>query len=52
MTSAKTTEVLQKLNLVLEDIQLLRDGTWVPDKDSCEDTIDNITDVIYILENE
>ena len=42
MTPAKTTEVLQKLNLVLEDIQLLRDGTWVPDKDSCEDTIDNI----------
>lgn len=52
MTPAKTTEVLQKLNLVLEDIQMLRDGTWLPDKSSCESTLDNITDVIYILENE
>ena len=51
MTPAKTTEALQKLNLVLEDIQMLRDGTWVPDKSSCENTIDNITDVIYTLEN-
>ena len=51
MTSAKTTEVLQKLNLVLEDIQMLRVGTWLPDKSSCENTIDNITDVIYTLEN-
>ena len=52
MTPAKTTEVLQKLNLVLEDVQMLRDGTWVPDESSCENTIDNITDVIYTLENE
>ena len=52
MTVAKTAEVLQKLNLVLEDIQMLRDGTWVPDKSSCENSIDNITDVIYTLENE
>jgi hypothetical protein len=51
MTPAKTTEALQKLNLVLEDIQMLRDGTWVPDKSSCENTIDNITDVINIIEN-
>jgi hypothetical protein len=52
MTPAKTTKALQKLNLVLEDMQMLRDGTWVPDKSSCENTIDNITDVIYTLENE
>ena len=52
MTPKVKVEVLQKLNLVLEDIQMLRDGTWVPDKSSCESTIDNITDVIYTLENE
>ena len=52
MVTDKKIKALQKLNLVLEDIQMLRDGTWVPDKSSCENTIDNITDVIYILENE
>ena len=52
MVTEKIIKALQKLNLVLEDIQMLRDGTWVPDKNSCENTIDNITDVIYILENE
>tara|TARA_B110000285_G_scaffold79118_1_gene91188 strand:+ start:2367 stop:2525 length:159 start_codon:yes stop_codon:yes gene_type:complete len=52
MVTDKKIKALQKLNLVLEDIQMLRDGTWVPDKSSCENTIDNITDVIYTLENE
>ena len=52
MTPKEKSEVLQKLNLVLEDVQMLRDGTWVPDESSCENTIDNITDVIYTLENE
>ena len=52
MVTEKIIKALQKLNLVLEDIQMLRDGTWAPDKSSCENTIDNITDVIYILENE
>jgi len=52
MTAKVKAEVLQKLNLVLEDFQMLRDGTWVPDKSSCENSIDNITDVIYTLENE
>ena len=52
MNTKQKKTVLKKLNLVLEDIQLLRDGTWVPDKHSCDDTINNITDVIYILKNE
>ncbi len=52
MTPKEKAEVLQKLNLVLEDVQMLRDGTWIPDESSCENTIDNITDVIYTLENE
>lgn len=52
MTPAKITEVLTKLNLVLEDFQMLRDGTWVPDKKSCNDSIDNIESIIYTIENE
>jgi|TARA_B110000881_G_scaffold96332_1_gene84566 hypothetical protein len=52
MAPNKITEVLNKLNLVLEDFQMLRDGTWVPDKESCNDSIDNIESIIYTIENE
>lgn len=52
MAPNKITEVLNKLNLVLEDFQMLRDGTWVPDKHSCNDSIDNIESIIYTIENE
>ena len=45
-------EVLNKLNLVREDFQMLRDGKWVPDKQSCNDSIDNIESIIYIINNE
>ena len=46
------TEVLNKLNFILEDFQMLRDGTWVPDIESCEASIDNVESIIYIIENE
>ena len=52
MTPHKITEVLNKLNLVLEDFQMLRDGSWVPDKESCEASIDNVESIIYTIENE
>lgn len=52
MSPAKITESLDKLNLVLEDLQMLRDGTWEPDKESVESSIDNLQDVIYNMENE
>ena len=52
MTVEEQAEVLNKLNLVLEDFQMLRDGTWVPDKQSCNDSIDNIESIIYTIENE
>tara|TARA_R110000744_G_scaffold60794_6_gene125844 strand:- start:3864 stop:4022 length:159 start_codon:yes stop_codon:yes gene_type:complete len=52
MTAEKITEVLSKLNLVLEDFQMLRDKTWVPDKESCDASIDNIESIIYTIENE
>jgi hypothetical protein len=52
MTDEKITEVLSKLNLILEDFQMLRDETWVPDKGSCDASIDNIESIIYTIENE
>ena len=52
MAPNKITEVLNKLNLVLEDFQMLRDGTWVPDKQSCNDSIDNIESIINIIDDE
>ena len=52
MTPDQITEVLNKLNLVLEDFQMLRDGKWVPDKQSCNDSIDNIESIINIIDDE
>jgi hypothetical protein len=52
MTPKQIDTALQKLNLVLEDLQMLRDGTWIPDAKSCEATIDNLNEVINIIENE
>ena len=50
MTPDEINEMLTKLNLVLEDLQMLRDGTWIPDEDSCEATINNLQEVINIIE--
>lgn len=44
--------ILDKLNLIMEDIIMLRDGTWIPDEKSCNASIQNIQDVINIIENE
>lgn len=52
MAPNKITEILNKLNLLLEDFQMLRDETWVPDKSSCEASIENIESIIYTIENE
>jgi len=52
MTQDEIDTTLSKLNLVLEDFQMLRDGTWVPDEVSCESSIENLTDVIHIINNE
>jgi len=45
-------KILDKLNLILEDFQMLRDGTWIPDEKSCNASIENVQDVINIIENE
>jgi len=51
MTIEEQEEALNKLNLILEDFQMLRDGDWVPDTESCNSSIDNVTSIIYIIEN-
>jgi hypothetical protein len=52
MTSQELTQVLDKLNLILEDFQMLRDGTWIPDEKSCNASIENVQDIINIIEYE
>jgi len=52
MTGKQIDTVLEKLNLVLEDLQMLRDGTLIPDTKSCEVNIDNISYVIDTIEND
>ena len=52
MTSKESIQVLDKLNLILEDFQMLRDGTWIPDEKSCNASIENVQDIINIIEYE
>lgn len=52
MTSENINKVLDKLNLVMEDFIMLRDGAWEPDEKSCNASIQNVQDVINIIENE
>jgi len=52
MTPKQIDTALQKLNLVLEDLQMLRDRTWNLDTNFWEATIDNLNEVINIIENE
>lgn len=49
MTTEQKTEVLNKLNLIIEDFQMLRDGTWIPDTESCEASIENLESIISII---
>ena len=52
MTVEETIKVFDKLNLVMEDLIMLRDGAWEPDEDSCNATIQNVQDIINIIEYE
>ena len=51
MQANDIVKILNKLNHVLEDVQMLRDGTWKPDEDSCNATLQHIEEVINIIEN-
>jgi hypothetical protein len=52
MTFDNIDKILDKLYLIMEDLIMLRDGSWVPDEDSCNASIQNVQDVINIIENE
>jgi len=52
MTVEESTQVLDKLNLIMEYFIMLRDGAWEPDEKSCNASIQNVQDVINIIENE
>lgn len=43
-------EALEALLAVVEDIEMLRIGTWKPDDDSCDATVDNLKLVIKYIE--
>ena len=43
-------EALEALLTVVEDIEMLRIGTWKPDGDSCDATVDNLKLVIKYIE--
>jgi hypothetical protein len=31
---------MEEINLVIEDLEMLKDGTWVPDEHSCDASIE------------
>tara|TARA_R110001632_G_scaffold11547_7_gene41499 strand:+ start:3235 stop:3381 length:147 start_codon:yes stop_codon:yes gene_type:complete len=37
--------IITKLNLLIEDFNMLDSGTWIPDKDSIEASIGNLEEV-------
>ena len=43
-------EALEALLAVVQDIHMLRTGTWQPDDDSCDATVDNLKLVIKYIE--
>lgn len=45
-------KALEALLAVVEDIQMLRTGTWEPDDDSCDATVDNLKLVIKYIEKQ
>ena len=49
MTNNQKTEIINKLQFILDDFQMLRDGEWQPDRDSCNASIDNADSLIYII---
>ena len=35
-------DINERIQLVINDIHMLKDGLWVPDEDNCYATIDNL----------
>lgn len=41
--------LLRLLRLLKTDLEMLRDGNWVPDEDSCQASIDNCDAAIALV---
>lgn len=50
--SVTKEQAIAALNNLKEDFELLEDGSWVPDADSCQASMDNVELVLtYIKES-
>lgn len=48
----KKEEILTLLNLVIEDLELLKSREWEPDEDSINESIENLNSVEkYLIDN-
>ena len=45
------SEILSMLQLLTEDLEMLREGEWQPDRDSCDASIDNLDSIVYKINN-
>lgn len=50
--SKERIKVLEALNCLVTDIEMLQNGDWQPDDDSCEASLDNIKLVIDYIEKQ
>lgn len=50
MTLTNKEDALGALRCVRIDIEMLKNGEWVPDEDSCDATIDVLSAVIEFME--
>lgn len=44
-------EILNRLKCLSKDFQMLQDGTWIPDTDSTQCSIDSVEEIITFLES-
>ena len=45
------SEAIKAITCLMEDMILLQDGSWQPDYDSCECSIDNVQKVMNYLKD-
>ena len=45
-------EAIEALSYVLEDIDMLEEGSWEPDEDSCDCTRDNLLKIKAFIEEQ
>jgi|TARA_R110000803_G_scaffold76747_3_gene141489 hypothetical protein len=44
-------EIVKRLEIVQEDLEMLQDGSWEPDDESCEASLHNLNYAIKELSN-